>query len=82
MPSYEKAIGHVRVTIVDKTVGGMGSREIRFTRRLPDGSDVASFADEGDLAQLGMALWRTQEWLKDHQDDGCAESAAASTVTA
>jgi hypothetical protein len=64
---FEKQIGNVRVAISEETADGGVSREIMFTRRHYDGSDVPSFSDEGDLAQLGMALWHALVWLNDRQ---------------
>jgi hypothetical protein len=75
---FEKRIGDVRVVIVEDTAGGKLTHEISFTRRDFDGTEVSTFSNEGDLAQLGTAVWRAQEWLNHPQDDWpCLSDAAA-----
>ena len=71
---FEKEIGNVRLVILEKMDDGKISREITFTRCLFDGNDLPTFADEGDLAQLGMAVWRAQEWLKQQDEVSQAEA--------
>jgi len=81
MSRFNKQIGNVHVTIAEETTHGEVSRKITLTSRRPDGSEVPTFSDEGDLAQLGMALWRAQEWLNAHQEHQPAIADAAGEQT-
>ena len=69
LPSFKKQIGNVGVEITEETVNGKVSHNINFTCRQDDGTETQTFRNEGDLAQLGMALWRAQEYLNQHRDN-------------
>lgn len=66
---FEKQVGDVRSTITEEIIDGRKSRSITFTCRQSDGREAAVFSGEGDLSQLSMVLWQTQDWLKNHPDD-------------
>jgi len=69
MTIFTKQIGNVCGTVSEETIDEKPSYRITFTRRQPDGTESQVFTDEGDLAQLGMVLWRVQDHLNKRQDN-------------
>lgn len=69
MTVFTKQIGNVCGTVAEETIDEKPSHRIAFTRRQPDGTESQVFSDEGDLAQLGMVLWRVQDYLNKRQDN-------------
>lgn len=83
-PCYEKRIGNIRVAIWENSAepkngnGKAGNGKTRWhnvaiTRRYRDSNnewkETATYNGLGDLAQVGIAVWLAQEWLRERQEE-------------
>jgi hypothetical protein len=71
-PCFEKRVGSIRLVIFENfSDNGKPWHNISITRSYRSGTEwkeTTTFNGEGDLAQLGWAIFSALDWLRNHQN--------------
>lgn len=73
-PCFEKRVGSIRLVIFENLAeNGKPWHNISITRSYRQGEEwreTTTFNGEGDLVQVGWAVFSALEWLRTHQNGG------------